>query len=435
MKQAPRAQADSGGWIAGNRLQLLENGEEYFPAVFDAIAAAQSEVIVETFILFDDLVGRQLQFALIEAAKRGVSVDITVDGYGSPDLSPQFIEELTSVGVRFHIYDQQPRFLGLRTNIFRRMHRKIVAVDDAVAFVGGINFGADQLASAGEKSKQDYSMCIDGPLAHEIHEFARRQVEAFRRTRSWWSRDLSMRWPSRWSGRWWRRSDNKASRSGKAIFVYRDNDRHRDDIERHYRSAMRTAKHEIVIACAYFFPGYLFLKHLRNAARRGVRVKLMLQGNPDMPQAQAWASLLYPSLLNAGVEILEYCQRPLHAKVAVIDEEWCTVGSSNLDPLSLALNLEANVVVHDAEFNRELRSRLEPLLTQHCRRIDRTQMSSRGSIWSMFSNFVSYHCTRYFPRWAGWLPANLPNLQSVEPTPPLESLSHSYEASGDHGPK
>jgi cardiolipin synthase len=381
----------------GNRFVLLENGEQYFPAVFAAIAAAQREVLIETFILFEDEVGKQLHATLIAAAKRGVSVDITVDGYGSPDLSESFVAQLTAAGVRLHIFDPQPRVLGLRTNIFRRMHRKIVSVDGEIAFIGGINFGADHLIASGAKAKQDYAVRIDGPLANEIHVFAQHQAAAFYRHRPWWK---IRGWRARWH-------------DGAAILTVRDNETHRDEIERHYRRAIVAAKHDVLIACAYFFPGYRFLRLLRRAAQRGVKVRLILQGAPDMPRARTWAMRLYPRLIQAGVDIYEYCERPLHAKVAAIDDEWCTIGSSNLDPLSLTLNLEANVVVRDAALNRELRHRLNDLLKNHCRPI--TEHHTRASWWTAWLNAIAYHCTRYFPRWAGWLPAHAPKLHSIQP--------------------
>src|SRR4029453_1234095 len=142
-------------------------------------------------------------------------------------------------------------------------------------------------------------------------------------------------------------------------FVYRDNRDHRNDIERQYRGAIRSARREVTIAMAYFFPGYRLLKTLRHAPRRGVRVRLILQGPPDMPIVKTAAELLHSQLIQAGVEIHEYCKRPLHGKGAVIDDDWATVGSSNLDPLSLALNLEANVVIRDSAFNAVLNSRLQ----------------------------------------------------------------------------
>lgn len=403
-------------WSQGNDFQLLENGEEYFPAVIAAIAAARREVLIETFILFEDAVGLDLQKALIAAARRGVRVDLTVDDYGSPNLSDGFIDQLTAAGVRLHVFDPRPRLFGLRLNMFRRLHRKIVSVDGRVAFVGGINFGADHLMSFGKMAKQDYAVRVLGPLAVDIHRFAQQQVGAFHRQQPWWRSgwaDWYGGWPARLFG-----SRRLRHASGKAILVTRDNEVHRDDIERHYREAIRAAKREIVIANAYFFPGYRLLRQIKHAARRGVSVKLILQGNPDVPQAKAFATMLYPSLVRAGVEIFEYCARPLHAKVAVIDEEWATVGSSNLDPLSLALNLEANVIMRDVDFAKQLKGKLEPLLRDHCRRVGKTALR-RGGLLLAIGNFIAYHGTRHFPTWAGWLPAHLPTLHSVHPKPRL----------------
>ena len=155
-----------------------------------------------------------------------------------------------------------------------------------------------------------------------------------------------------------------------ALFVTRDNAEHRSDIERHYRIAIRTARRRVVIANAYFFPGYRLLREMRRAARRGVDVRLILQGMPDMPIVKFAASMLYHHLVVAGVRIYEYCERPLHGKVALTDEHWSTVGSSNLGPLGLALNHEANVMIRDGRFNGQLHEHLGQLGAKHGRLID-----------------------------------------------------------------
>jgi cardiolipin synthase len=157
---------------------LLENGEEFFPRVFECIAAAKREVMVETFILFEDKVGEELHAALHAAARRGVQVDLTIDGYGSPDLSPEFISTLTRAGVRIHVFDPGPKLWGWRTNLFRRMHRKIVVVDGERAFVGGINYSADHLADFGPEAKQDYAVEIEGPIVADINTFVHKALAA-----------------------------------------------------------------------------------------------------------------------------------------------------------------------------------------------------------------------------------------------------------------
>lgn len=406
-------------WISGNQVKLLENGEAFFPRVFECIAAAQREVLLETFILFEDKVGRALHAALLTAARRGVRIDITVDGYGSPDLSHSFVKSLTDAGVRIHVFDPAPRLWGLRTNVFRRMHRKIVAVDAERAFVGGINYSADHLADYGPDAKQDYAVEIEGPLAQHIRGFAVRTLRASRpgalsRARSALSGkpvadvadDLLDRYPALTEVP--RQAGDMA-----AMLVVRDNAHHRNDIERHYRIAIRSARERVVIANAYFFPGYRLLRDMRRAARRGVDVQLILQGAPDMPIVKTAANLLYHHLLTGGVRIYEYIERPLHGKVATSDSEWSTVGSSNLDPLSLSLNLEANVIVRDQSFNAQLRERLDHLIAHNCRRVAAEDLAE-SNWWRVVRSFFVFHLLRRYPAWAGWLPAHAPQLTPAE---------------------
>ncbi len=151
-----------------------------------------------------------------------------------------------------------------------------------------------------------------------------------------------------------------------------------------------------------------------------MRVRLLLQGEPDMLVARLAATMLYDYLKNAGVEIYEYCKRPLHGKVACVDDDWCTVGSSNLDPLSLALNLEANVVVRDRSLNQALRQSLDRLIEQDCKTVPFSPKSTRA-LRRFWVGVVVFHFLRRFPAWAGALPAHKPRLQTIKPPEPGES--------------
>jgi cardiolipin synthase len=147
-------------WLKGNRVRLLENGEEFFPAVFDALRAASSEIILETFILAEDRIGEELSGVLVAAARRGVRVEVTVDAWGSMGLSREFLDRLTGTGVCLHLFEEkQPRWL-LRVSWFRRLHRKLVVVDGRLAFIGGINFSADHCTDFGDEAKQDFALCL-----------------------------------------------------------------------------------------------------------------------------------------------------------------------------------------------------------------------------------------------------------------------------------
>ena len=403
----------SSRWVPGNQFELLENGEEFFPRVFDAIASARHEVMLETFILWEDKIGQALHTAMLTAAQRGVQVHALVDGFGSAGLSRQFVGSLVEAGVQLRIFDPGRSILGQRTNLLRRMHRKIVVVDNEVGFIGGINYSADHVADFGPEAKQDYAVQVRGPIVAQLRNYTREAVLG--------------RAPR------WRRPSQKTAKAAvvpqpmpgpaaqlphagpaDAIFVTRDNHHHTNDIERHYRVALRAAQHRVVIANAYFFPGYRFIREIRRAARRGVDVRLILQGQPDMAIVRTAASMLYDHLLRAGVRIYEYCDRPLHGKVALVDDEWSTVGSSNLDPLSLSLNLEANVVIRDRAFNAHLMSRLSHLMDNSCKQVD-VPTPSRWDGLRLLRSYAMFHLMRWFPTWAGWLPRHEPVIQLARP--------------------
>jgi len=393
-------------WTYGNQITLLENGEGYYPRVFGAIAGARHEVFLETFILFDDKVGRELQQVLIQAARNGAAVHVLVDGWGSPDLGPAMLRPLLDAGVHVRAYEPLRGLFARRINVFRRMHRKIVAVDGEVAFVGGINYSIDHLADFGAMAKQDYSIEIRGPLAQAVRAFCREALHTPQ--------------PRAYAARWhWRRAPRNGQAAhaqrdaGAAALVTRDNDQHRRDIELQYRAALRLARRRVVIANAYFFPGYHLLKDLRRAARRGVRVDLIVQGEPDFAFVRFAAKMLYAHLLRAGVRVHEYCERPFHGKVAVVDDEWATVGSSNLDPLSLALNLEANVVVRDATFASALRERLDALIANNCNAVRLPPATRWSSALAQVRGFFVFHFLHNFPRWVEWLPQREPKVEPL----------------------
>ncbi|GAA5234139.1 cardiolipin synthase ClsB [Verticiella sediminum] len=399
-------------WTRGNAIKLLENGEAYYPAILEAIEAARQEILIETFILFEDKVGIALKDALVRAGRRGVRVTVTVDDYGSPSFSQAFLDDLADAGVQLLVFDPRPRAFGFRTNLFRRLHRKIVVVDRAVGFIGGLNFSADHLGDYGPGAKQDYAVELRGPIVAELHHAARSTLSPAGESRH------AKRFGRRRAAAAARRaadSEPPLAQAGDAdvALVLRDNDRHRTDIEKQYRMAIRLAQREIIIANAYFLPGYRFLRDLRRAAKRGVKVRLILQGEPDMPWVRETSKVLYDYLLKAGVEIHEYCERPLHGKVAVVDDEWSTVGSSNLDPLSLSLNLEANVVIHDRAFSMELRDQLSQLMHRHCQLAQRSS-STLTRYWRLGLGWLMFHFLRRFPAIAGWLPAHRPALRSAQ---------------------
>ena len=405
-------------WKDGNDVELLINGEAFFPSVFEAIRAARHEVLLETFIICEDKVGSELQRTLIDAAERGVRVEVMVDGYGTADLTSEFITAMASAGVRIRAFDPRPKLLGMRTNLFRRLHRKIVVVDAEVAFIGGINFSVDHLSESGPMSKQDYAVRVCGPIVTDIHQASRRLLTY-----------SPQKPPQPGYQTSFANAINRFAGKARILLAVRDNEEHPNDIEEHYLHAIRSASFRLLVANAYFFPGYRLLRELRNAARRGVHVTLILQGESDMPLVRLCSRLLYNYLLRDGVIIYEYCERPLHGKIALVDHEWSTVGSSNLDPLSLSLNLEANLIIRDATFNHQLYEHLQDLAQASCKRIT-LKHTMRGYWWRVPLIFLSFHFLRHFPAIAGWLPAHSPRLKLLAPAAEESAELNQHEQPG-----
>lgn len=343
-------------YTRGNRLLLLVCGDQYFPSLEYAIAAAQREIFLETYIFEDDATGQRIAAALMQAARRGVAVHLMVDGFGSRNLPRSLRESLGSAGVRLLTYRPKVSALTLRRERLRRLHRKLAAIDGCVAFVGGINVIDDDNAQLPGRP-HDYAVRVEGPLAFEVRAAMARL----------WRRVAPLRLDRRAQPLPAAPPVGPGQGEVAAALLVRDNLLHRNDIERAYLAAIASAREEILLACAYFLPGRHFRHALIGAARRGVRVRLLLQGRTDHPLQLYASRALYGRLLDAGVEIHEYEAGMLHAKVAVIDRRWATVGSSNLDPFSLLLAREANVVVEDPRFAAELRSSLNQAIEQGAR--------------------------------------------------------------------
>lgn len=334
--------------VSGNRLRLLQNGAEYFPALVAAIDAARSEVFLETYIFNADPSAAMVRDALIRAAQRGVRVQLLIDGVGSRDLPSDWRAALDDGGVSVLVY--RPIVSGWLSNPhnLRRLHRKLAVIDAHTAFVGGMNLMDDYEPVRFAAPRLDFSVVVQGPLLDPIHQSARHLWHLVALTQLHAGEKapplIKPSWPT----------DGHV----RAAYVVRDNFAHRRDIERVYLAALALAREEIFIASAYFLPGHRFRKLVRHAAARGVRVHLLVQGHTDHPFFQTAARALYRDLLAAGVRIYEYQASELHAKVAVVDGHWSTVGSSNIDPFSLLLAREANVVVDDLDFGRDLQQRL-----------------------------------------------------------------------------
>ncbi len=369
------------GYLSGNRITLLKNGAEYFPALEAAIDRAREHVHLETYICRDDETGRRIAQALVRAAQRGVSIHLLIDGFGSQPLPREMMQALREAGVQTLVYRPEISAWRLRRYRLRRLHRKLALVDSAIGFVGGINI--NDSTSPNRAPQYDYAVAVEGPLVAEI----------FAAVRSLWN---LVSWSQLRAPR---RRDHEqkpaVAPAGKmhARLLLRDNLRHRRAIERAYLRAIGRARQEIILASAYFLPGTRFRHALIAAAERGVRVVVLVQGQTDHPMVNYAKQAFYGRLLRAGVEIHEYQKSMLHAKAAVIDGVWATVGSSNIDPFSLLLSREANVAVYDRAFASELRASMQQEMADGAVRVMPESLKA-APLHRRFLVWVSYGIVR-----------------------------------------
>ena len=349
---------------AGHVLRLLEGSAAYFPALVEAIDAARHEVWLETYIFDFTGASAEVAWALERAARRGVHVRVAVDGFGSESMPPDWRLRMLAAGVDWRVFAPIGGLGVLRPASWRRLHRKLCLVDDRVAFCGGINI-LDDLHDPNHgplsAPRLDFAVQVTGPLVMQVRVAMQRLWQRMRAFESLRHAELSGAITSLRGARpvpLPRQAPPDTRQGSRAALVLRDNFRHRADIERAYRRAIGRARDEVIIANAYFVPGRKMRAALVTAARRGVRVVLLLQGRYEYFMQYYAARPIYGALLRAGVAIHEYSPSFLHAKVAVIDGRWATVGSSNIDPLSLLLAREANVVIEDEGFAQALRTRL-----------------------------------------------------------------------------
>ena len=373
---------------------LLQGGSTLFPALVEAMDAARRVVHLETYIFHFAGSALSVAEALERAAQRGVRVRLVVDGIGTPHIPFEWQQRFAAAGVRWRVYVPLGRLGLLIPSSWRRLHRKLCVVDGALGFCGGINL-IDDLddVALGRLTvpRLDFSLRVAGPLVDDMTDSMEQlwwRLQAVRKARQ---REFKAAWEALREtspvgdftallakirnhagleverGAWSEAVDSTAAQPGvdgaRAALVLRDNVAHRHDIERAYLKALGAARTEIVIANAYFVPGRKLRRALMLAAERGVRVRLLLQGKYENFFQYHAARPVHQQLLAAGIEIHEYAPSALHAKVAVVDRRWATVGSTNLDPLSLLLAREANVVTTDQRFAGLLHDCLDHIVT------------------------------------------------------------------------
>ncbi|AOE87234.1 phospholipase [Pseudomonas sp. TCU-HL1] len=328
-------------WKAGNRFELLIDGPQFFPTMLTAIARAEYQVALELYLVEDGKCSEALVDALCVAAVRGVRVRCLFDDFGSLKLGGTLRERLSHAGVLLQFYNPLRWRRGF-SNLYRD-HRKILVVDDRLAFIGGTGSTDEFWNPAQESSRwHEVMVAIEGPLvAH-------------------WQLIFDYQWLANLGRHPWKSGEAPglthlppypAVGKGLGRLAYADASQHRDIVQSLARS-IRTARNRVWLATPYFLPSWKVRRALIKAARRGVEVRLLLTSrHTDHPPVRFAGQRYYPRLLRAGVRIFEYQQRFLHLKIVLADD-WVSVGSCNFDHWNLRFNLEANLEALDPDFTR-----------------------------------------------------------------------------------
>ncbi|HSI38304.1 MAG TPA: cardiolipin synthase ClsB [Methylotenera sp.] len=374
-------------FFGGNQIKLLRNGAEYFPALEAAIENAAISIYLQTYIYEADETGKRIGNALKRAVQRGVAVNVLLDGFGCKDLPKTYIQELKQAGVQVILFRPKISPWTLKKNRLRRLHRKVAVIDETIAFVGGINIIDDTNVPHQTAPRIDYAVRLEGPIlvaiVASVYKLWRRLNWVNTGHANWTVDKIHAHKPP------------QTAHSGlRAALVVRDNILHRRDIEQAYLTAISHAKSEIIIANAYFLPSRKFRKALIASAQRGVTVKLLLQGRKEYFLMFA-THAFYNEFLNNGIEIYEYQKSFMHSKIAVVDSKWATVGSSNMDPFSLLLAYEANVVVEDTTFAKELRTEIMTSIEEGASSVTSNGWKQESKVKYFFS-WIAYGLVRVF---------------------------------------
>ena len=329
-----------------NGVELFQEGQQFFKALFDAIRSAEQTILLEYYLIHDDRSGAELALELTAAVRRGVKVKLIYDYIGCLDTPSSYFKRLSRQGIKLLPFNVPSFKRGLYW-FDKRDHRKMTIVDGTLAFLGGFNIG-DEYAGyvPGKQNFRDVGFSIRGDAVGELEAI-------FHET---WDSERG-NWSPGWGGELPQRPGGKHGNA--AVNIISGGPHHRRSyIREAFLVNIASAAEEILIATPYFVPGPRIIRSLLRAVRRGVMVKLLLPARSDVPLFLLLGRSSYATLLRGGVEIFELEREILHAKVMLIDGERTVIGSANLDQRSFHRNYEINCLVDNVPFGVQIRSLL-----------------------------------------------------------------------------
>lgn len=338
---------------AADEITLVLSGTDYFTRLIRLLDDARETIQLQTYIFEADRTGYQVADALKRAAKRGVQVQVLADGFGSKDLPDPFVADLVAAGVEF-------RFFKLFVSIWkwrsgRTLHHKVTVADSRQAIMGGVNIADKYHGSPDSPPWLDFAVHIRGDVCRYLHDLCSDIfLHHYRKRKS--------KTPGPGP------TPQTFDRSAAGLLRFRQNDwlRRKTEVYQSYRTAIIGARESMVITASYFLPGASLRKRLRAAARRKVAVKVLLTGPSDVELSRLAEQYLAAWLVRNGIRVFRWEKSVMHGKIILVDRQWASLGSYNLNRLSRIRSVELNVDILDPVFIQQFDQYLDELLARHC---------------------------------------------------------------------
>jgi len=372
----------STGYSDRNKVKLIRGGKDYFDLIVHLINHATDSIHLQVYIFNDDETGILVANALMAAAKRNVAVYLLTDGFASQILSKKLIDELREAGVHFRFFE--PLFRSKHFYFGRRMHHKVFVADAKFTIVGGINIANRYNDMPGEPTWLDFSLYSEGEIAKDLCVLC---------WKTWNGFPLKMGiTPCEEKNLLF--DFNKEEKTSSVRMRRNDWVRRKNEISATYIEMFHNARSNITILCSYFIPGKVIRRLLSNAAKRGVKIKVIIAGPSDVMLAKQAERWMYDWLLRNNIELFEYQTAVLHAKVAVCDSQWLTIGSYNINNISAYASIELNLDVRDAGFANGVEQTLETIIQNECVAITKEKHIKTKNILKQFIRWCSYEIIR-----------------------------------------
>ncbi len=358
--------------------QIIHSGEEYFSCLINLIDKAQQEILIHVYIFDLDETGNEILEHLRKAAARDVTVSVLVDAYGSGGIDKHAIEKLKAEKVFIRRFE--PLVKGFKLQVGRRLHHKVIVIDEQFSLVGGINISNRYRGSTGEIAWLDYSFYLEGNICRQLASVCRKiEVKKFLPERKVKSEYIF----------------EEEKNLVEILARVRQNDwvRGKNQIRNSYKQIIKTSKKNIVLATAYFMPGITLRRIIKSATKRGVEIKIVLSEKADVPFAKGATEYLYAWMLRNKIRLFEYKPSVVHAKVMAVDSEWMTIGSYNVNYLSDYSSIEMNIDIISKTLAGKFQNEMEEIIERDCHEITLSDYA-QTSYLHRFSSWFSYQFVR-----------------------------------------